>query len=187
MIDSPLTVSSPAINWTALAPATQEELPVEVPLQAVVSFRVSGECFGLPLSCVREVTEVAALMWVPGAPPAIEGVMNLRGSVVPVVQLRTLLQLPTASEPSFDGSPIAPRLLLATPEGQPNSLWQIGLLSDGAPELIELPVENIRPPAQNTSAVQAGIVSGEVLHAGQVISLLDFPALLNALKRAAHV
>jgi purine-binding chemotaxis protein CheW len=66
-----------------------------------VIFRVEKERYGLPLAAVREVVVPPAhFSLVPRAPPAISGVMNLRGRVVTVVELRQLLGLPDGASPS---------------------------------------------------------------------------------------
>ncbi|XXF77388.1 chemotaxis protein CheW [Myxococcaceae bacterium GXIMD 01537] len=65
-----------------------------------VIFRVEKERYGLPLSAVREVVvPPATFSRVPRAPPAITGVMNMRGRVVTVVELRQLLGLPDGPTP----------------------------------------------------------------------------------------
>jgi purine-binding chemotaxis protein CheW len=66
-----------------------------------VIFRVEKERYGLPLSAVREVVvPPGRFTRVPRAPPAISGVMNLRGRVVTVVEMRQLLGLPEGPSPA---------------------------------------------------------------------------------------
>ncbi len=54
----------------------------------VVGFRIGRETFGLPISMVREIVRVPDITSVPNAPDYIEGVINLRGRIIPVVDLR---------------------------------------------------------------------------------------------------
>jgi len=54
----------------------------------VVGFRIGRETFGLPISIVREIVRVPEITSVPNAPDYIEGVINLRGRIIPVVDLR---------------------------------------------------------------------------------------------------
>jgi purine-binding chemotaxis protein CheW len=63
-----------------------------------VVFRIGKERYGLPLAAVREVVEPATMSRVPCAPPAVLGIMNLRGRVVTVVSLASLLGAPTGEE-----------------------------------------------------------------------------------------
>ncbi|SEU25067.1 chemotaxis protein CheW [Stigmatella erecta] len=65
-----------------------------------VIFRVEKERYGLPLSAVREVVvPPERFTRVPRAPPAVSGVMNFRGRVVTVVEMRQLLSLPAGQNP----------------------------------------------------------------------------------------
>jgi chemotaxis signal transduction protein len=54
----------------------------------VVGFRIGRETFGLPIAIVREIVRVPEITSVPNAPEYIEGVINLRGRIIPVVDLR---------------------------------------------------------------------------------------------------
>src|ERR1700683_5229790 len=54
----------------------------------VVGFRIGRETFGLPIAMVREIVRVPEITAVPNAPNFIEGVINLRGRIIPVVDLR---------------------------------------------------------------------------------------------------
>lgn len=54
----------------------------------VVGFRIGRETFGLPIELVREIVRVPEITSVPNAPDYIEGVINLRGRIIPVVDLR---------------------------------------------------------------------------------------------------
>ncbi|MEQ1831699.1 MAG: chemotaxis protein CheW [Candidatus Eisenbacteria bacterium] len=60
------------------------------------SFRVAGALFGVEVERVQEVVRNVAVTRVPPAPPAVAGLLNLRGRIVPVVDLRVLLGLPPA-------------------------------------------------------------------------------------------
>ena len=64
-------------------------------------FEVDGRRFGLPATDVRELQRVVTIVPVPWASGAVEGVINLRGSVVPVLDIRALLKLP-AKDPEVD-------------------------------------------------------------------------------------
>src|ERR1700733_14119343 len=54
----------------------------------IVGFRIGRETFGLPISTVREIVRVPEITSMPNAPDYIEGVINLRGRIIPVVGLR---------------------------------------------------------------------------------------------------
>jgi purine-binding chemotaxis protein CheW len=67
----------------------------------VLIFEVSGRRYGLPAAEVQEVVRAVTIMPLPDAPPGVEGVINVRGRVVPVLDLRSRLRLPArAVEPA---------------------------------------------------------------------------------------
>lgn len=71
------------------------------PGREILVFEIGGRRFALPVSCVKELVRAVATVAVPSAPGVVEGAMNLRGSVVPVLDLRPRLGLAAkAVEPS---------------------------------------------------------------------------------------
>lgn len=63
-------------------------------LQEVLIFELAGQRYGLPVGDVRELLRVVTLAPLPGAPAIVEGVINLRGKVVPVLDVRSRFRLP---------------------------------------------------------------------------------------------
>jgi purine-binding chemotaxis protein CheW len=63
----------------------------------LLTFDLSGRRFALPASAVREVTRAVAITALPKAPPIVEGVINVRGTVVPMLDIRQRFGLPPAS------------------------------------------------------------------------------------------
>jgi purine-binding chemotaxis protein CheW len=63
-------------------------------VESVLVFQLGGRRFGLPLASVREVIRAVAMVGLPGAPPVVEGVIDLRGTAVPVLDLRARFGLP---------------------------------------------------------------------------------------------
>lgn len=68
--------------------------------RAWCTFRLDGKLYGVPVESVQEVLRSAAVTRVPLAPPAVRGLINLRGEIVTVVDLRQPLQLPSADPAS---------------------------------------------------------------------------------------
>ena len=67
-----------------------------VEVQSYVTFFLGREEFGLPILCSREIVRVGEITRIPEAPPHVRGVLNLRGRVVPIVELRTRMGLSVA-------------------------------------------------------------------------------------------
>lgn len=67
----------------------------------ILIFELAGQRYGIPLRSVREVVRAVAITALPMAPPVIEGIINVRGAVVPVFDLRSRFQIPPkALQPS---------------------------------------------------------------------------------------
>jgi purine-binding chemotaxis protein CheW len=103
--------------------------------EQVVVFRLGAEEFGVPIESVQEIVRVPEkLTHVPKAPLSVEGVINLRGSVLPVVDLRRRLGLPTIER--NDGQRIVVFLIRGV---------RTGFIVDAVAEVLKVPRQAIEP------------------------------------------
>src|SRR5437870_13646015 len=72
----------------------KRDTPVEREPLEILVFEVGGQRYGLPAAEVREILRAVAIVPLPRAPAIIEGIINIRGTVVPVLDLRTRFRLP---------------------------------------------------------------------------------------------
>lgn len=100
-----------------------------------LTFHLNGQTYGLPISTVREINRMAEITPVPRVPEFVVGVMNLRGKVVPVLDLRKRLGLP-ATAPTKESCIV----VVEGPEGE------VGMIVDSVAEVIELPDETRQAP-----------------------------------------
>ena len=101
----------------------------------VVCFRLGRDTYALDIMRVREILKPQKLSGLPGAPSFVEGVINLRGTVIPVVDLRKRFGLE-----GTDGGAHC-RLLITVVDRHP-----IGLVVDSVTEVATVPVRDLRPP-----------------------------------------
>lgn len=94
---------------------------------------LGGEVYAVDLRHVREVFEVDVITPVPGMPPALVGVTNVRGAVIPVMDLRRMLNLPTAGP--------APQYAVIIKHGN----HQVGVLVERVPEIRTVKTEQFLP------------------------------------------
>jgi len=120
-------------NETQQQDKTQDEEAVQY-----LTFKLDGESFATEISRVREVLEHTRVTPVPRSPEFMQGVINLRGSVVPVVDLRLQFGMP-AVEPTVDTCII---IIEVNIEGTSTVL---GALSDSVQEVIDLKPEQLEP------------------------------------------
>lgn len=131
-----------------------------------VCFELAGQHYGLPILQVQEVLNDADIEPVPGADADVLGVINLRGAIVSVLDLRRRLHLPVrASDPQT-------RIVVLEHGGEP-----VGLRVDRVTQVRALPDSLVKPaPATSADAAQRA-VRGIYNRSGEMLSLLD-PAVL---------
>ena len=121
----------------------------------LVVFRIDKSEYALPVSNVGEILRMVAIAAVPEAPEWLPGVINLRGKVIPVINLRKRLGLPEV-EVGLN-TPI----VVAEHEGQ-----MVGLVADAVTELLTVAADSVEPPdarVGSANAVEAVARSGERL------------------------
>lgn len=136
-------------------------------LMQIVVFQLGKELYGADISVVREVGGLQRITRVPRTPGYVMGVTNLRGRVIPVVDLRMRLGLP-ASAPTK-----STRIAVAELEG-----GQIGMIVDAVQEVLRVPVSSIEPPTLMVSKVDADYVTGVAKVGHRLIILLDLARVL---------
>jgi purine-binding chemotaxis protein CheW len=136
--------------------------------QQIVGLRIGRETFGLPISLVREIVRVPEITSVPNAPSYIEGVINLRGRIIPVVDLRKRFG-EKVPEPSKKN-----RIVVAELEGR-----LIGLLVNSASEVLRLPPSQIESPNNVFREGELDYITGVGKLNGRLVILLDLSRVLQ--------
>ncbi|WP_375760593.1 chemotaxis protein CheW [Corallococcus exercitus] len=137
-----------------------------------LSFMLAGEEYAVGLLRVREIIEYRPVTRVPGMPAAVQGVINLRGSVVPVVDLAVKFGLPPRPITRWSCFVIVEVAL----DGQQTVL---GLLTDTVREVLELGPADIEPPPAFGTRVRLEFLRGMGRHNDAFILLLDLDRLLS--------
>jgi purine-binding chemotaxis protein CheW len=125
-----------------------------------VRVRVGGEHYALPVAGVLEVAPMGEISRVPGAPRPVLGVRNLRGQVLPVVDLGAALGIEAA------GSRSRSRILVTE-----SGFRRAGLAVDSVLGVAELP--------EATTAADSGCLAGAVLVDGDLVGVVDVDATLR--------
>ncbi len=136
-----------------------------------VSFRLAGAAYGLKVEAVREVLRVEIITAVPHTPPHVRGVTNMRGRVLPVVDLRQRL--------GFDRAPVTEtsRILVVRQGSEP-----VGLLVDAVDQILQVLASTIQEPPEEGDAKAHRAVTGMAAADSGVVVLLDPRALLDDLE-----
>ncbi|MGA7740236.1 MAG: chemotaxis protein CheW [Polyangia bacterium] len=143
------------------APAAAAEV------QPYVTFFLRREEFGLPILRSREIVRVSEITRIPEAPPHVCGVLNLRGRVVPIVEIRTRLGL--------DAAPLTPQSRVIMVEAHDRLF---GLLVDRVSRIAKIPVAAIKPAPAEALSANTDYVTGIAQMGAELIIILDVDKVL---------
>lgn len=133
----------------------------------IVGFQVGRETYGVPITSLHEIVRVPEITAVPDAPDYMEGVINLRGKIVSVIDLRKRLGEKKVSMGKRN------RILVVDHNGRLS-----GLIVDSASEVLKIPASDVEP---SPAALHDGLncVTGLAKYKGRLIVLLDMTRLLD--------
>jgi purine-binding chemotaxis protein CheW len=150
-------------NRTTSADSAQSRLE---PIQ-IVSFHIGEEEFGLDILRVQEIIRVQDLTRVPNSPPFVDGVINLRGKVIPVIALRKRFGLTDLAHDKQT------RIVVIEVKGT-----VLGFIVDSVSEVLRIPAETIAPPPR-LGKVEREYVSGVGKLDNRLLILLDVDRLMH--------
>ena len=133
----------------------------------LVTFNL-GEEYGVPISQVQEIVRVGGITMVPNSPSYMEGVINLRGRVLPVLNLRKRLGL---SDKEMSNA----SRIVVTEVGSK----VIGLLVDAVSHVIKIPPESVEPAPEEVLEIDTDYITGVGKLNDTMIILLDLEKLLR--------
>jgi purine-binding chemotaxis protein CheW len=138
----------------------------------IVGFRVGRETYGVPITSLHEIVRLPEITAVPDAPEYMEGVINLRGKIVSVIDLRKRFGQPA---PEFHRQN---RILVVEHKGR-----LAGMIVDGASEVLKIPHSDIEPAPAVIEQGGLDCVTGLGKYNGRLIILLDVNKVLEGAAR----
>jgi purine-binding chemotaxis protein CheW len=138
----------------------EEELGEKI---SALSFTLGGELYGIELKHLAETRRATPLRRLPCAPPHLVGVMNLRGELVPVVDLGPILGLGQKETPAT-----LPAVLILSVQG-----GKLALAVDHINDIVTFAAKELKPPPLSLDAERAIFIRGEYLIDRQALSLLE--------------
>src|SRR5438132_7750146 len=142
--------------------------------QQLVGFQLGAELYGVEISRVHEIIRLQAVTRVPRTPTFVEGVINLRGKVIPVVDLRRRFGLPTAEHTR------ASRIVVVEIGDQ-----VVGIIVDGVSEVLRVSSGTIEPPSPVVAGVDSEYIHGIAKLPERLVILLDLDRVLARDERRA--
>ncbi len=134
----------------------------------IVGFQVGRETYGVPIASLHEIVRVTDITAVPDAPEYIEGVINLRGKIVSVIDLRKRFGEKQAVAGKKN------RILVVESAGR-----LTGLIVDAASDVLKIPAEDVEPPPAVFQEGGLNCVTGLGKYKNRLIILLDMNKLLQ--------
>jgi purine-binding chemotaxis protein CheW len=139
---------------------------VETKTSTYLTFRIGNEDFAVDVLKVKEILEIIKITNVPKTPDFMKGVINLRGSVVPVVDMHIKFGLP-AEEQTVDTCIIVMEVSIGS------EIVVIGAIADMVKEVINIDSENIEPAPKIGTAVDVEFIDGIGKIGEEFVIILD--------------
>jgi purine-binding chemotaxis protein CheW len=136
--------------------------------EQLVVFELAGECYGVDIGSVNTIIRMQGITTIPMAPEFVEGVTNLRGSIIPVINLRKRFGLPSGERTK------ASRIVVVEADGQ-----MIGMTVDAVVETLRLPAEAVQPQSPVISSVDSDYLRGVGQQENRLVIILDLDKVLT--------
>lgn len=133
-----------------------------------VIFKLNQEEYGVAISHVQEITEIKSITSVPNTPSFVEGIINLRGKIVPIVSIKKRFDLPLEGEVSEQ------RIIIINLNEK-----QVGFIVDDASQVLTMDESQIEGPPELIAGVDRDYIIGIGKVDEKIIVLLDLEKILN--------
>ena len=140
----------------------------------VVSFRLGGEEDGVDISQVQEIIRMVEITHVPRAPRFMEGVINLRGQLIPIIDLRTRFGMNRADHTKSTR-------IIVTDIGSK----RVGIVVDSVSEVLNIPVENVEDAPEMVAGIGTEYIQGVGKVDTRLIILLDLSKVITSEEKQA--
>ena len=138
----------------------------------VVSFKLGSEEYGVDIAQVQEINRMVAVTHVPRAPQFMEGVINLRGQLIPIIDLRTRFAMPRAEHTKNTR-------IVVTEIGAK----RVGMVVDSVSEVLRLPVDQIEDAPEMLTGVDTEYIRGVGKIEDRLIILLDLGRIISGAEK----
>jgi len=151
-----------------MATKYREHKDRENDLLQLVTFHIGDEEFGVEILKVQEIIRMMGITRVPKAPEFVEGVINLRGKVIPIIDLRKRFGMAAQDHDKHT------RIIVI----EVNSVI-VGFVVDSVSEVLRVPSSTVEPPPAIISGIESEYISGVGKLADRLLILLDLDRLLS--------
>jgi len=143
-------------------------------LLQLVSFAIGQEEFGVDILKVQEINRMINITQVPNSPHYVDGVINLRGKVIPIIDLRTRMGIARKQRDKDT------RIIVVELEGK-----TVGFVVDSVSEVLRIPASITEPPPVLTMGVNTEYITSVAKLDDRLIILLDLEKVLSTSEKSA--
>ncbi len=140
----------------------------------VIVFQLMDKEYAISVDVVQSIEKMLSISRVPKTPSYVKGVLNLRGVVTPIVDLRARFGL---NVKEMDDST---RIIIVTLED-----YDVGLIVDAANDVLDIPIESIEPQPEVVGSVEVDFISGVAKVEKRLLVMLNLDKVLEPIKRVA--
>ncbi len=138
----------------------------------LVTFKLGAEEFGVDILKVQEINKMMSITKIPNAPAFIEGVINLRGKIIPIVDLRKRLGF---RDQPYDKST---RIIVVELDG-----LVLGFIVDSVSEVLRIPGNTIEPPPSMVAGIESEYIEGVGKLDERLLILLELKKIFSSPER----
>ncbi|EFK95277.1 CheW protein [sediment metagenome] len=138
----------------------------------LVSFNIGTEEFGIDILKVQEINRMVDITRVPRAPEFVEGIINLRGKVIPIIDVRKRFNMELAEQDKNT------RIVVVDIAGQ-----IMGMVVDSVSEVLRIPASTIEPTPEVVSSIDSDYIRGVAKLEDRLLIYLDLSKILSSEER----
>jgi purine-binding chemotaxis protein CheW len=150
-------------NWQNPAPMRAPSAPTQI-----ISFAIDNDQYGVDIMAVREIKGWSQITHLPRQPESVRGVLNLRGAIVPIIDLRCRF-----GQGLTEATPVHVVIIVQV------GTRQVGLLADRVLDIVSFDASQVQPVPKIAQASRIDFLSGLVTMDGAMIALIDLHNLLS--------
>lgn len=136
----------------------------------LVSFNLGAEEYAVEVLKVREIIRMTSITHIPNTPPSVEGIINLRGKVIPIISLRNRFGMSSTEDDQHT------RIMVMDIAGK-----LMGFIVDGVSEVIRIASGEIQPPPSIAAGgTDQDFISGVIKHADQLLLMLQLDRMFSS-------
>ena len=145
----------------------QQQIGLTTDGSQFLTFNLGEELYGVDILRVQEIKGYTAVTKIPNTPSHIKGVLNLRGTIVPIIELRTKFTMPTIDYTAFTV------IIVVVVRDK-----IMGLVVDAVSDVLNIDKKDIQPPPQFGAKVDVSFLNGIGKSGDKLVALLDMDRLL---------